>query len=143
MAIKRPESMEELVYFTDRDCEGEDGPVGSAVVWVYRKDCPKCGKAKMSKPANATGGVKIRSKVYTCSACDHEVEKKEYEDELIAQGEYKCNKCNAEKDFELPFKRKTIAGVLTFRIVCDCGNNLDVTKKMKGKKKKKKASSED
>jgi len=36
MTLKRPESMEECVYFTNRVI-GD----GRAMAWVFRKECPK------------------------------------------------------------------------------------------------------
>ena len=37
--MKEPESMEELIYFTNRAI-GK----GSVKAWVYKQKCPKCGK---------------------------------------------------------------------------------------------------
>ncbi len=126
MAIKQPESMDDLVYFTDRDTAG--GPVR---MWVFRKECPECGKM-MGKPKDAKGKVKIRASEYVCE-CGHTEQKAEYEDSLIASAEYTCNACGKEGEAEVPFKRKLIKGVQTVRITCDCGAHLDVTKKMKEK----------
>ena len=47
MALKQPESMDECFYFTNRTLE--EGK-GRATAWVFKPDCPKCGKAKMGKP---------------------------------------------------------------------------------------------
>jgi len=134
MAFKKPESMDDLIYFTVRDFENSKRELtGVASVWVYRKDCSSCGKAKMGKPLNAQGKPKIRATFYECPSCSFNVPKKEYEESLNAQGEYTCPECVKNFTFDLPFKRKTIKGVpLTFRIVCEgCGHNIDVSKKMK------------
>ena len=57
MTLTMPESMSECLYFSRRDFNNE----GSAVAWVYKKDCPECGKAKMGKPVDEkTGKAKIR-----------------------------------------------------------------------------------
>ena len=133
MALKQPESMDELVYFTDRDIGS-----GSARVWVFRQKCPKCGKTIMSKPVGEKGKVKIRASEYVCPSCGHRVEKDEYENTLTANTEYKCPKCLSSGEAQIPFKRKNIEGVLTLRVNCSkCGTPIDVTKKMKEPKKKK------
>ena len=140
MVFKKPEDMNDLVYYTVRDFENSKGKVtGVASVWVYRQDCSSCGKAKMGKPLKPDGKPKIRATTYECPKCSFSAEKKEYEDSLEAQGEYKCPECEKEFKFEKPFVRKTLKGVpLTFRIVCEgCNHNLDVSKKMKQPKPKK------
>lgn len=129
MAIVEPESMDDIVYFTNRTI-GE----GYAKVWVPRQLCPKCKKHKMGKPAEK-GKVKIRAKEYVCPGCQYTVEKQEYESTLIAQGKYTCPSCKKDGEVEAPFKRKNIEGVMTFRFPCQhCQKNIDVTKKMKAKK---------
>jgi len=131
---RKPESMDECVYYTLRDV-GK----GSAVVWVFKNKCPECGNAIMGKPKDPkTGRPKIRAKEYVCPECGHIMEKKEYEESLIAYCEYICPECGAEGITEAPFIRKSIGGVQTLRFNCkDCGANIEVTKKMKEKKKKK------
>lgn len=131
--LKEPESMEELVYFTNRFIDD-----GSIKVWVYRKPCPKCGKALMAKPKDEkTGKAKIRAPEYVCPACDHSVPKSQYEDTLEAEAIYICPECGKKGEASIPFKRKKIDGTETLRFVCgSCKANIDVTKKMKEKKKK-------
>jgi predicted RNA-binding Zn-ribbon protein involved in translation (DUF1610 family) len=130
--MKEPESMDELVYFTNR-LIGK----GSAKVWVHRQLCPKCSKELMGKPANDKGKVAIRANEYKCPACGYTVEKTEYESSLTAEAKYTCPSCEKEGEAEVPFKRKNILGVSTLRLVCKhCGSNIDVTKKMKLPKKK-------
>ena len=138
MAYRKPESMDECVYFTQRTLENADGEAtGEIMTWVFREDCPKCGKSKMGKPRDSKGKVKIRAKEYVCSSCGHSLEKTAYEDSLIACAEYTCPYCNNKGEAEKPFKRKNINGVQTLRFECDsCHGNLDVTKKMKEKKSK-------
>lgn len=133
MAYKKPESMEECVYFSNRDI-GK----GTAMVWVFKQDCPKCHKAKMGKPKDdKTGKVKIRAKEYVCPECGYTIEKKEYEESLTAYCAYTCPECGEIDETEAPFKRKNIGGVPTLRFICrTCGAKIDITKKMKEKKKK-------
>jgi len=132
--VTEPENMDDLVYFTRRAL----GDKGHIMCWVYRKECPECGKALMGKPKKADGGVKIRSPEYECPECGHKVEKAEYEATLTAEAKYTCPECSNEGEGEAPFKWKTIEGAKTVRFQCSkCEANLDVTKKMKDKKKKK------
>ena len=64
--LKEPESMDELVYYTNRDLDNG----GEAVCWVRRGKCPKCGKGMMGKPRNPkTGKAKIRASEYVCPEC--------------------------------------------------------------------------
>ncbi len=126
MALEIPDSMDDLVYFTNRSIG-----TGKAVVWVYKQLCPKCGKAKMGKPVE-NGKIKIRAKEYVCPNCGYTVDKKEYEDSLEANIIYVCPECGFNGEKTIPFKRKNIKGVLTLRFQCDkCNANIDVTKKMK------------
>ena len=135
VTIKEPESMEEVLYFTFRIMDGK--PVKA---WAYKKECPSCGKAKMGKPINPkTGKVKSRAKEYVCPLCDFTEEKVEHEESLILESKYTCPTCEKDGASTTPFKRKTIDGVPTFRVECsECGANIDITKKMKAKKEKKK-----
>ncbi len=134
--VTEPESMDELIYHTLRVLPNN----GMIRVWVYKKKCPECGKAKMGKPKNPkTGKPKIRAKEYVCPECNYTTEKKEYEDTLEAEAKYKCPECGKEGEWHGPYKRKMIQGAPTLRVVCEhCGANIDVTKKFKEKKKKKK-----
>ena len=131
--VKEPESMEELVYMTNRILDK-----GSIRVWVYKRPCPKCGKGLMGKPKDAkTGRPKVRAKEYVCPECSHTMEKEEYEETLEAEAKYVCPECGHNGEAAVPFKRKKIQGVETLRFTCgSCKANLDVTKKMKKKKKK-------
>ena len=133
MTLKQPESMEELIYYTYR-AVGE----GEAKCWVFREKCPKCKKGMMGKP-RVDGKVKIRAKEYVCPECGFSMGNKEYEDTLTANVEYTCPACKKTGETSVPFKRKNIEGVLTLRVLCQhCSANIDITKKMKEKKKGKK-----
>jgi len=138
MALKKPESMDECVYFTKRAIDD-----GSVTAWVFRGDCPECGKAKMGKPRDEkTGKVKIRAKEYLCPECGYTVEKEEYEGTLTACIEYVCPHCKYKGEIEVPFKRKKVRifdvetqkKVSADAIVFECGKckeKINVTKKMK------------
>ncbi len=132
MALRQPESMDDVIYFTRRKV-----PEFQAVCWVFKKECPKCGKGMMGKPKGNDGKVKIRAQEYVCPECSHALEKKEYEESLQANVQYTCFKCRNSGEMQVPFKRKNIDGVQTLRVKCSkCGENVDITKKMKDPKKK-------
>ncbi|MAG16409.1 hypothetical protein CMO88_05105 [Candidatus Woesearchaeota archaeon] len=137
MPARKPESMDECVYFTQRSLNDENGePKGEIMTWVFKGTCTKCGKEKMGKPRDKSGKVKMRAKEYVCPECNHTVEKQEYEDSLVACAEYTCPGCSNKGETEIPFVRKNIDGVKTLRFTCNkCAGNLDVTKKMKEKKR--------
>lgn len=127
--LKKPEGMDECIYFTQRDV-GK----GEATVWVLRQLCPKCKKALMSKPRDSKGKVKTRANEYVCPKCSYKVEKQAYEDSLMASAEYKCPSCGSEGETQTPYKRKNIDGIPTLRFQCaQCKANIDITKKMKEK----------
>ena len=139
MTLRQPESMDELVYFTNRTL-GK----GSVRVWVFKQTCPKCRKAIMGKPRDSKGKVKTRAKEFTCPACGYTVEKQAYEESLTANADYTCPSCGSSGELEAPFKRKNIEGVPTLRFQCQkCSTNIDVTRKMKEKKGKKGAAAEE
>jgi uncharacterized CHY-type Zn-finger protein len=119
--------MDELVYFTQR-AVGK----GNVKAWVYRGDCPKCGKAKMGKPVGSDGKVKIRAKEYVCPACKHTVEKQAYEDTLTCEVKYACPSCGNVADIAVPYKRKKFEGVSAIVFLCGkCKSKIPITKKMK------------
>jgi len=124
--MKKPESMEEVVYFTRRAVDN-----GKIMAWAFKEMCPECGKALMGKPVEK-GKVKIRAKEYVCPECDHTVEKKEYEETLTLSVEYTCQHCGNNGEAQIPFKRKNYQGVKAFVFKCSkCGKDIPVTKKMK------------
>jgi hypothetical protein len=132
MALKKPQGMDECVYFTQR-VFGE----GEVMCWVFKQLCPKCKKGTMGKPRDSKGKVKTRAETYECPSCHYSVEKQAYEDSLMACVEYTCPQCRNKAEKEIPFKRKNVEGVQTLRFSCDkCSANIDVTKKMKEIKKK-------
>jgi predicted RNA-binding Zn-ribbon protein involved in translation (DUF1610 family) len=136
MALEVPESMDDCLYFTNRSV-GENGQL---LAWVYRKECPKCKKAKMGKPVNKkTGKVKSRAKEYVCPECGYIEEKEEHEESCQLQAQYTCPECGKEGESATPYKRKSYKGVQSFVVECsNCGAQIPITKKLKAIKKKKK-----
>ncbi len=133
--MREPESMDECVYFTRRALEGG----GKAMAWVFKNDCPECGKAKMGKPRGDDGKVKIRAKEYVCPECNHTVAKEEYEPTLTCDIKYTCPSCQKEGEASVPYKRKTWCGVKAVVFNCgSCDEKIGITKKMASKKEKKK-----
>ena len=136
MPIKEPESMDELIYFTNRTI-GK----GTAVVWARKGLCPKCNKGTMGKPKDPkTGKVKIRAKEYMCPECSHTVEKEAYEETLFAEANFTCPHCGEQGEARIPFQRKKITvidekgkktRIEVLRFPCKCGKTVDVSKKMK------------
>ena len=137
MALRKPESMDDCVYFSQRSLNNDKGESsGEIMTWVFRETCGKCGKERMGKPRDSNGKVKIRAKEYVCPSCGFSIAKQDYEDSLVAYAEYKCCHCGDSGETRTPFKRKNINGIQTLRFSCNkCSGILDVTKKMKGKKK--------
>ena len=126
--IKEPESMDELIYFTQRATGA-----GKARCWVFKEQCPKCKQAVMGKPVEK-GKVKIRAKEYVCPECSYSVEKKEYEESLTANVHYVCPSCSFSGYAQIPFKRKMVQGVPTLQVECEkCKAKINITKKMKEK----------
>ena len=132
MPLKMPESTEECLYFTRRSLDND----GSTIAWVYKKTCPKCGKAKMGKPV-AKGKVKIRAKEYVCPECGYIEDLKTHEESCNVEVIYKCPKCGNEGEATTQFKRKpfTLANgkkAPAYVFECSkCKNSIGVTKKLK------------
>jgi predicted RNA-binding Zn-ribbon protein involved in translation (DUF1610 family) len=134
MTITEPESVENLIYFTNRTLEEGKGKVKA---WVYKKMCPECNKAKMGKPVEK-GHVKIRAKEYVCPECGFTEEKVEHEESLSLEAKYTCPSCGKEGEGTAPYKRKSFMGVKAYVVECsNCSAKIPVTKKMKAPKKKK------
>lgn len=129
MEFKRPESMDDLFYYTYRDlAEGK----GEIKCWVFKKECPSCHKALLEKPRNKNGKVKVRSKEFICPECGFTISSKDYESELEANIEYICPSCKHKGTGVIPFKRKKIKGVLTLVVECEnCNEKMLITRKMK------------
>jgi predicted RNA-binding Zn-ribbon protein involved in translation (DUF1610 family) len=127
MTLTIPESMDECLYFTNRD---------GLLAWVYRKKCPKCMKAKMGKPV-VKGKVKTRALEYTCPECGFNEEKIEHEESLHLEAKYTCPECGREGEATAPYKRKSFKGVQAYMVECQhCSAKIPITKKLKNIKKK-------
>ena len=131
MSIRLPESMDEVIYFTNRKIGS-----GSAKAWAFRIKCPECGKGTMGKPVEK-GKIKIRADHYVCPECGHKEEKREHEAKLTLSVIYTCPHCGREGEAETGYKRKTFEGVQAQVFDCEfCGQKIGITKKMKKPKKK-------
>jgi predicted RNA-binding Zn-ribbon protein involved in translation (DUF1610 family) len=129
--VTEPESMDEIIYFTRRAIGN-----GKAKAWVYKKECPKCKKAKMGKPVEK-GKVKIRAKEYICPECGFIEEKDEHEESLMLEAKYTCPHCGKDGEGTTQYKRKSFEGVKSYIVVCQhCSGKIAITKKMKEGKKK-------
>ena len=128
--VKEPESMAELVYFTQR-------AVGSGYVkaWVYKGLCPKCKKSKMGKPIDEkTKKPKIRAKEYVCPSCGYSEEKKAHEETLFCEVKYTCPQCKFVGETTVPYKRKKFDGMDAIIFLCEkCKTKIPITKKLKEK----------
>jgi predicted RNA-binding Zn-ribbon protein involved in translation (DUF1610 family) len=135
MTLRMPEAPDECLYFTRRSLDDE----GSAIAWVYKIDCPECGKAKMGKPVDEkTGKVKIRAKEYICPECGHTEEKVAHEETCTMEVIYKCPGCGEEGEATTQFKRKSFTlpngkKAPAYVFECGkCGRKIGITKRMKG-----------
>lgn len=132
MALNVPESMDECLYFTNRPI----GEKGHVLAWVYRKECPKCHKAKMGKPV-VKGKVKTRADYYECPECKYQEKKQEHEESLRLEAQYTCPECGKEGEGTTEYKRKNYKGVSSYIIICQhCNTQIPITKKLKDLKKK-------
>jgi predicted RNA-binding Zn-ribbon protein involved in translation (DUF1610 family) len=137
MSLKQPGSIEECLYFTRRDLANN----GNLFAWVYKKMCPKCGKAKMGKPVEK-GKVKIRAEFYVCPNCNFTEQEIPHEESCMIEVVYKCPKCGFEGEATAPYKRKKIkmfddekmknVTVDAFPFECSkCHERILITKKLK------------
>ena len=133
MALKKPASVEECVYFTNR-IMGE----GRAIAWVFRKQCPKCKKGIMGKPQKKGGKLDKKADHYDCYSCGYQESNEQVENNLIVNVEYKCPHCGNEGEATTEYKRKTFEGVPSYVFECQkCRKKIGITKKLKEPKKKK------
>ncbi|MBI3026637.1 hypothetical protein HYY70_00855 [Candidatus Woesearchaeota archaeon] len=132
MALKKPNSMEECVYFTNRTIES-----GSAMAWVFRKDCPKCKNDVMGKPQKKGGKIDKKADHYICYSCGYKESNEQVENSLLLNVEYKCPYCGNEGETVTEYKRKTFEGAPSYVFECQkCKKKIGLTKKLKEAKKK-------
>ncbi len=132
MPLKKPESMEECVYFTNRIIGS-----GRAMAWVFRKVCPKCGKGIMGKPQKKGGKPDKKADHYVCYSCGYQESNEQVENSLTLNAEYKCPHCGNEGETTSGYQRKTFEGVPSYIFECqNCSKKIGLTKKLKEGKKK-------
>lgn len=133
MPLKKPSSMEECLYFTNRSI-GE----GFATAWVYRKECPKCKKGRLGKPIKKNGKADKKAAYYECPACKYQESNEQVESSVKLEVQYKCPYCGNEGEATTEYKRKAFEGVPSYVFECQkCSKNIGITKKLKNTKKKK------
>lgn len=139
MALKKPESVEECVYFTNRIIDS-----GRAMAWVFRKECPKCRKGIMGKPKKKSGKLDKKADHYVCYSCGYQESNEQVENSLVINVEYKCQHCGNEGETTTEYKRKSFEGVQSYVFDCQkCHKKIGLTKKLKESKKKEKKAHED
>jgi len=133
MELKKPNSMEECLYFTNRSI-GE----GYAEAWVYRKECPKCNKDRLGKPIKKNGKPDKKSPYFECPSCKYQEPNEETESDLRVEIEYQCPHCKNKGMTTTECKRSNFEGVPAYIFVCEkCDKKIGITKKLKKTKKKK------
>lgn len=132
MALKKPNSMEECIYFTNRTI----GAGRATTAWVFRKECPKC-KGIMGKPQKKNGKIDKKAGHYVCYACGYQEGNEQVENGLILNVEYKCPHCGNEGETSTEYKRKSFGGIQSYVFECQkCHKKIGLTKKLKETKKK-------
>lgn len=144
MALKKPASMEECVYFTNRIIElpaslraGSQAASGRAMAWVFKKECPKCKKGIIGKPQKKGGKIDKKADHYVCYSCGYKESNEQVENNLVLNVEYKCPHCGNEGETTTEYKRKNFEGVPSCVFECQkCKKKIGITKKLKESKKK-------
>lgn len=133
MALKKPNSVEECVYFTNRTIGA-----GRALAWVFRKECLKCRKDVMGKPQKKNGKVDKKADHYVCYSCGYTEGNEQVENSLMINVDYKCPHCGNEGETTAEYKRKSFEGVPSYIFECQkCRRKIGLAKKLKESKKKK------
>lgn len=127
MALKKPDSMEECIYFTNRTLDS-----GRAVAWVFRKECPKCKKGVMGKPLKKGNKVDKKADHYVCYSCGYSESDGVMEKSLVLNVEYKCPHCGHDGEATTEYQRKSFYGVKAYVFSCQkCGQKIGITQKLK------------
>ena len=133
MPIKKPDSVDECVYFTNRTFDN-----GRAMAWVFRKECPKCKKGIMGKPMKKNNKIDKKADHYVCYKCGYMESNDQVENSLAINVDYKCPHCGFEGETTTEYKRKSFEGVPSYVFECQkCRKKIGLTKKLKEAKKKK------
>lgn len=131
--LKKPESMEECIYFTNRTFD-----TGRAMAWVYKKKCTKCNDGVMIKPLKKNGKPDKKSLIFVCDKCNIEESNEDVEKDLKLEVDFRCPHCQFEGQTTTEYIRKSFQGVKSFIFTCEkCHEKIPLTKKMKEPKKKK------
>ena len=113
MVLKKPKSVEECVYFTNRIIDS-----GRAMAWVFRKECPKCKKGIMGKPQKKNGKIDKKADHYVCYSCGYQESNEQVENSLLINVEYKCPHCGNEGETTSEYRRKMFEGVPSYVFEC-------------------------
>lgn len=132
MPLKKPASVGECVYFTNRIIDS-----GRAIAWVFRKECPKCRTGVMGKPQKKGGRLDKKADHFICYSCGYQESNEQVENSLVLNVEYKCPHCGSDGETTSEYKRKTFEGVPSYVFECqECRKKIGLAKKMKESKKK-------
>ena len=132
MPLKKPNSVEECLYFTNRSI-GE----GFATAWVYRKECPKCKKGRLGKPIKKNGKADKKADYYECPLCKYQESNEQVDNSVKLEVQYKCPHCGFEGEATSEYKRKLFEGIPSYVFECSkCNKKIGLTKKLKNIKKK-------
>ena len=133
MELKEPSSMNECIYFTNRNL----GENGSARAWVCRPLCPKCKKGRLGKPIKKNGKVDKKADYYECPECKHQIPMEEEDKLLKVEVKYTCPYCKNVGEATTGYKREKFEGVPAYVFECQkCNKKIGITKKLKEGKKK-------
>lgn len=129
VALKLPDSMESLVYFSRRTLAENKG---KAIAWTPKATCAKCKKGLMGKPVEK-GKIKVRASEYVCPKCGFTEPKAAHEATLKTNIIYDCPfpACGKHGETIVPFARKSFYGKKAIVFSCAaCGEKLGITKKL-------------
>lgn len=126
MSLKKPESMDECLYFSNRSI-GE----GKAMAWVLRPDCSQCD-GKLGKPIKPSGKPDKKATYFECPKCKRQLSNEEAAEVLKVSVEYTCPHCKHQGETQTDYKRKSFKGVQAFVFSCEkCNQKIPITKKLK------------
>lgn len=133
MALRKPESMDECFYFTNRTIDS-----GKVTAWAFKKQCPQCNEELMGKPIKKNGKVDKKAEYYECPKCKYQENEEEYAKSIVLSIEYTCPHCGKSGEATTEYKRMPYKGTKAYIFVCnDCGEKIGITKKLKNIKPKK------